>query len=390
MAKSIKLIAFILLISLIFTAAISAFAVGNSDVSSTQKTSSTSNGKKPKPTPTPTATPIPTSTPTSTPTPIPTPTPTPVSKKVLGFTTYYYDGDLSSYNSMVNNATEINEIATATHIVDGVGNITGTVPTSQVTYANGNSISPYLMIGNNFSGSIAKTLLESASNRQNFINNIITIVANNQYKGVNIDIEGVYAADRNYYTTMIQELYNALKPLGYTVTASVPAKTADNSVYTWNYAYDYVAISSSVDKLVIMAYDEHYPGGSAGPVASINWVKSVLNYTLTVVPKEKIRLGMAAYGYDWSTNGTKAYSINGIYNLASSNGATIQWDMVSQCPYFAYTDASRVQHTVWFENAQSLGYKLDLVNQASIDGIAIWRLGLENVDYWNMIKSKFN
>jgi spore germination protein YaaH len=108
------------------------------------------------------------------------------------------------------------------------------------------------------------------------------------------------------------------------------------------------------------------------------------------VPKEKIRLGMAAYGYDWSSNATKAYSINGIYNLASTNGATIQWDIVSQCPFFTYTDVSSVQHTVWFENAQSLGYKLDLVNKAGIDGIAIWRLGLENTDYWNMIKAKFN
>jgi spore germination protein YaaH len=201
-------------------------------------------------------------TPAFTPTPTLIPTPTPIIKKALGFTTYYYDGDTSSYNSMINNATEIDEIATATHIVDGVGNINGTVPNNQVTYANGQGVLPYIMIGNNFNGSIAKTLLESTTNRQNFISNLIKIMESNQYKGVNIDIEGVYATDRVYYTTMMKELYSALKLLGYIVTASVPGKTVDNSAYTWNYAYDYASISNYVDGLVIMAYDEHYPAGS--------------------------------------------------------------------------------------------------------------------------------
>jgi Predicted glycosyl hydrolase len=97
-----------------------------------------------------------------------------------------------------------------------------------------------------------------------------------------------------------------------------------------------------------------------------------------------------AYGYDWSSNGTKAYGISGIYNLASTYRAIIKWDSVSQSPYFTYTDASGISHTVWFENAQSLNYKLDLVNSYNLSGIAIWRLGLENADYWTNIKMKFN
>lgn len=106
--------------------------------------------------------------------------------------------------------------------------------------------------------------------------------------------------------------------------------------------------------------------------------------------KRKIILGLAAYGYDWSSNGTKAYGINGIYNLATNNNATILWDDVSKSPYFNYTDASGINHSVWFENDKSISYKLDLVNNYNLSGIAIWRLGLENTDYFNTIKSKLN
>lgn len=353
------------------------------------------------PTPTPSATPTPTLHITSTPTaasPIPTmtavplptasPTPTKSVKKVLGFTTYYYSGDKSSYNSMVSNKSSIDDIATATHITDGYGNITGILPTEQISYANSNGITPTLLVGNNFSGDVAKTLLEGTTNRSKFISNLLNILKANNYKGANIDIEGVYSSDRNYYTTFLSEIYSTLKPLGYTISVSVPAKTIDSPNYTWNYAYDYASISKYADYVLLMTYDEHYPGGSPGPVASIGWVTNVIKYAVTVIPKEKIYFGLAAYGYDWSSNGTKAYSINGCYNLAVNNGATILWDNTSKCPYFTYTDSSGVVHTVWYENSMSIQPKLDLVNSYNLAGVGIWRLGLENSDYWNSINTK--
>lgn len=289
---------------------------------------------------------------------------------------------------MVNNSSYIDEISTATHITDGYGNITGILPTEQISYANSNNIMPTLLVGNNFSGDIAKTLLESSVNRNNFKTNLLNILKTNNYKGVNIDIEGIYGSNRNHYTTFLGEIYSALKPLGYTISVSVPAKTIDNPNYTWNYAYDYAAISNYADYILLMTYDEHYPGGSSGPVASIGWVTNVIKYATTVIPKEKIYFGLAAYGYDWSSNGTKAYSINGCYNLAVSNNATIHWDSTSKCPYFNYTDSNGIEHAVWFENSMSIEYKLDLVNLYDLGGIGIWRLGLENSDYWNVIKSK--
>ena len=314
-----------------------------------------------------------------------------VSKKlVLGFTTYYYSGDTSSYSSMSANTSTIDEIATHTYITDASGNIPGLIPTNQITYANNNGIKALAMISNNFDGNIAKTLLESPSNRQALINNILSAIKTNGYKGVNIDFEGVYYYDRSYLTTFMNELYSTLNPQGFYVTISVPAKTIDSPTNSWSGAYDYAALAKASDQVVLMTYDEHYPGGTPGAIASISWVENVIKYAVTVIPKEKLLVGTAAYGYDWSSNGTKAYSISGISSLALTYGAVIKWDSLSQSPYFTYSDAAGVSHTVWFENAQSLNYKLDLVNSYDISGIAIWRLGLENADYWTSIKSKFN
>lgn len=357
-----------------------------------------------KPTLTIESTPMPTLKPTSTKKPVSTKTPVPsltepektTGKKeetdinVLGFTTYYSKYDRTSYNSMLANDKLIDEIAAHSPVTDGKGNITGLISEDQITLAYSKNIKPYVLIGNNFSGSVAKELLESPANRQNFINNLLDIMKKYNYKGVNIDIEGVYSENRNHYTAFIKEIYQELNPKGYIVSASVPAKTYDNPKNSWTGAYDYEALSKYLDQLILMAYDEHWSGGPPGAVASIGWVEKILSYTKTVVPGHKIYLGVAAYGYDWPDNGksAKAYGINGCYNVASKYNAAVKWDAVSKTPYFNYTDEDGVKHSVWFENAQSLGYKLDLAKKYDIGGIAIWRLGLENVDYWEMISKK--
>lgn len=311
-------------------------------------------------------------------------------KKVLGFTTYYYSGDTSSLNSMKANTGTIDEIATQTYQTDGNGNITGMVPANQLTYANSNGIITLAMVQNNFDGNIAKAVLESTANRQALEKNILNALKINNYKGVNVDLEGVYYYDRSYYTAFVKELYNLIKPLGYTVTIAVPAKTSDSPTSPWDGAYDYAALANYADQIEIMAYDEHYPGGTPGAVASIGWVENVIKYAATVIPSQKIILGVAAYGYDWYSNTTKSYSISGMYNLAAANKSTVMWDNLSKTPYFNFIDASGISHSCWFENNQSLGYKLDLVNTYNLGGIGIWRLGLENSDYWTTIKTKFN
>ena len=40
------------------------------------------------------------------------------------------------------------------------------------------------------------------------------------------------------------------------------------SVQPRNQDFDYAAISAAADGIVVMNYDEHYPGGEPGPVAS--------------------------------------------------------------------------------------------------------------------------
>ncbi|SKA86377.1 Spore germination protein YaaH [Clostridium sp. USBA 49] len=314
------------------------------------------------------------------------------SKVVLAYTTYYNSNDNLSYNSLINHASLIDSIATDTFKIDSNGNIFGNVPKNQISYANNNKIKAYAMVHNDFNADLGKAVLENEDKRKFLINNILNALKTYGYNGVNIDFESLYYYNRSHFTLFMKELYSALKPLGYKVTVALPAKTYDNLKNSWTGAYDYAQIAKYADQIVLMTYDEHWSGGSPGPIASIGWVQKVIDYSLTVIPKEKILLGLAAYSYDWPSNDdlAKAYGISYTYNIAKKYGASIQWDNTSKSPYFTYKDSSSLGHTVWFENAQSINYKLDIVNNKDLLGIAFWRLGLEDEDYWTSIKNKLN
>ena len=78
------------------------------------------------------------------------------------------------------------------------------------------------------------------------------------------------------------------------------AKTTDTGYDQRNLAQDYAALGHSADRVVVMAYDWHWAFSAPGPIAPTWWVDDVLDYATSVVPPEKLALGVGLYGYDWS------------------------------------------------------------------------------------------
>lgn len=305
-------------------------------------------------------------------------------KNVLGYTV----AESSSSNSLKSNSSLISELVTDTYSIDLNGNIKGTAPKNQIAFAKSSKIKALAMVSCS-SKSTAKSFLDDSSKRQNLINNISDEISKNNYDGVNIDIENVYPSDRNNFSSFMKELYQNLHSKNLIVTCSLPAKDSENLNDDWSGAYDYSAIGKYCDKVMIMAYDEHYSTSKEGPVASIKWVTGIIKYTMRKIPRNKIYIGIAAYGYDWPEHGNaKSYSLSGIQKIADKYKSNINFDSSSKSPYFTYQDANNETHTVWFENKDSISAKFDAVNKYGVAGIGIWRLGLENSDYFKIIKSK--
>lgn len=254
----------------------------------------------------------------------------------------------------------------------------------------------YLLVHNLFYGTVtrgkevASTVLRNEKYREQLIRNLRNEIKKFDYDGINIDIENLFIQDRDAFTAFMKQLASDLHKDDKIVTVSVPANTGDARANAWAAWFDYAALGKLVDRLVLMTYDEHNPRTSPGAVASIDWVESTVRYALSQgVPSGKILVGIAGYGWNWGAQGTKAlYSSYALTKYHQQKAkAPIHWDNQSQAPYFSYTDEQNIPHHVWFENSYSLRFKLQLVKKYDLQGIAIWRLGLEDPAVWTTISS---
>ena len=83
------------------------------------------------------------------------------------------------------------------------------------------------------------------------------------------------------------------------------------AVQAHNNEYDYPAIAAAADGVVLMNYDEHYPGAASGPVSSQDWFVQNLTFAKSVIPQEKIICAIANYGYDWVLKPKKGNAASG-------------------------------------------------------------------------------
>ncbi|WP_066634686.1 glycosyl hydrolase family 18 protein [Desulfolucanica intricata] len=313
-----------------------------------------------------------------------------LSRMVLGYYTVDYAGDKLSYNSLEQYSGFIDTIATFSFKVNGDGSLTGAVPRDALALAQERGVQTLLLVHNiaqPIDSNAAHNVLAIPANRYRLEENIMTQVKIYGYSGVNIDLEAVPPQDRENYNEFLRELGAKLHQEGLLLTVSIPAKTFDSKNDSWSGAYDYQIIGKLVDRVMIMTYDEHWFGGPAGPIASVPWIQKVLDYAVKEIPREKIFLGVAAYGYDWSSQRTRAIPWNRVNELINKYG-NVKWDNTYSVPFLVYYQ-NGVRHEVWFENSYSLRFKLEMVKSYNVAGIAIWRLGFEDDSFWQMVNNEF-
>ncbi len=167
--------------------------------------------------------------------------------------------------------------------------------------------------------------------------------------------------------------------LGYPVSVALAPKVSDTQSGLLYEGKDYALLGEAADYVLLMTYEWGYTYGPAMAVAPINKVRQVVEYALTKIPPEKIHLGIPNYGYDWTLpyvkDSSKATTIGNVeaVQIAIANGASIQFDEISQAPYFNYMQ-NGLTHEVWFEDVRSLTAKFSLVKEYRLRGMSYWQI----------------
>ena len=235
-------------------------------------------------------------------------------------------------------------------------------------------------IANQWMADVGK-MLDDPEARANFRQQLSLFLASNSYRGVTLDIEGFPERSQPGYRTLIQELANDLHSRGLKLYVSVPANNPD---------FDYQLIAKSADGLILMNYDQHYPGGEPGPIAGQDWFVQNIATVLKQVPRQKIICAIGNYGYDWSTEKGKKPGQAGVHNVsvqdawleARDSEANIDFDSDSLNPHLSYEDEKNIRHDVWYLDAVTSLNQMRAARAMGISTFALWRLGSEDRSLW--------
>lgn len=246
-----------------------------------------------------------------------------------------------------------------------------------------------------FNADLAHALFINEAAQNQLFGNLIQIANDEGYGEIHFDFELLYPEDRELYTNFLRKARDRFHQAGFKISAAVAPKSSDVTTGIYG-AHDYAALGEILDYVMLMTYEWGYTYSNPQAVSPIQPVRSVLNYAISVIPKEKIFLGQNLYGYDWASpfppqGGPPAKALSPQQAIATAlrYNAEIYYDERAQAPYFKYYDEHGLFHEVWFEDARSIQAKFDLIKELGIGGIMYWKLGLAFPQNWLLLHDNF-
>lgn len=246
-----------------------------------------------------------------------------------------------------------------------------------------------------FNTELIGKILNNKETQQTLINNIAATINSKGFYGVIVDFERIPPEDRVKYNDFLRALVNRMHQQNYLVATALAPKTSGTQSGPWYEAHDYSENGKIVDFVILMTYEWGWSGGPPRAVAPLNEVLKVLNYAVTVIPRNKIIMGIPFYGYDWTLpyvpGGKFAEAIGNkeAVERAEKYGAQIKYDYIAQSPNYNYYDENSKEHVVWFEDARSIKAKFNIVKQYHLRGVSYWALGNAFPQNWALLNNMF-
>ena len=287
-------------------------------------------------------------------------------------------------------------------------------------------------------GRMAETLANPTLRTQH-VQQIVDLVVSNGFDGIDLDYEvfafqdgsASWAATQPNWTAFIQELGPALQAQRKQLAVTVPPPCNRSGVCgtrSGYWVYNVTGIAPFVDRIRIMAYD--YNVSSIGPIAPIDWVRSIVQYMASAVPPDKVQIGVPTYGRTWTmrqsgggfqlsgncpTNSGSQAQRDAYRSLTAPASATdaeiprilaapearaseVRWDQryqessVDYDKVVRWTDAAGAQQTctarrtMWFVGPEGVLARTRLVGEFGINAAAMWTVGGENPAQWPLLR----
>ncbi len=248
-----------------------------------------------------------------------------------------------------------------------------------------------LLVNADFSKILMSDILLSQDAQDDIIEFMVEEADTRGYIGWQFDFENINHLDRDMYSAFVAKTYKVMKEnnLQFSV-AVIPRSSAYDPTSTnqdWSSGYDFAAIAKNSDFVSLMSYDDPY---SVGPVASLPYTNRILDYMLTLIPAEKISLGIPLYCWKWDNDinmkvGSLTHKL-ALKEYQKGKDRSREYNAELGAEAFNYT-RNGSDYTVWCESEESIKAKMNIIESKGLRGFSAWAIGQEATWFWRLMKN---
>ena len=324
-------------------------------------------------------------------------------------TLFYMSGDRESVQSFFDHRDKIDAISPTWYQLNAVGLVTGEPDAPVLAAAKAAHIQVFPLLAM-FNKEGTHALVGDLRAQDEMNRSIVTRCKENGYDGIQFDIEDVMWTDRDGLSALVKRTADILHANGLQVQIAVVPNAPGHAGSTpfsrwimeeWRLVFDLKALAQSVDLLCLMTYDQHTRWTMPGPVGGWLWTNENLDYALAQgVPREKLSLGIALYGYHWYTgdpglgkpeqhpNATADYiSQPNAEHLRATYGGIAQWDPVDHTAWFWFYH-DQMREWIFYTDARGWSDRYRLAESKGLEGTCAWVLGEEDPAIWATIPAR--
>ncbi len=298
------------------------------------------------------------------------------------------------------------DFSAITHLVhfSVIPNADGTLPETitpaqsadVVTPAHKAGVKVLICLGGASSGPAISQAIAPGT-RAAFVRNLVQFTAARGYDGIDLDMEPILPADEPDFIAFVQQLRAAMKVVNPKWLLTIPAsgEPGDQPKLC-------AALQDDFDQINIQTYDlsgtwpgfkTWYNGSLYGDGKTLltptrpypNVAEKVGFYTAAGVPKSKLGIGIAFYGYVWTGANGPAQSIAGVKTDTLSYSdimdqdfqpTAYHWDALAHAPFLSLGAASDpARKFVSYDDARLVREKVFYARTHGLGGVIIWEMG---------------
>ena len=231
--------------------------------------------------------------------------------------------------------------------------------------------------GQGFHATSIRALGADAARRAQVAGRIARYAQAMRYSGLVLDFETLKAGDLTTQLSVIRAIADSAKAHGVTTIAvAIPAEPDE--------AYPTRELTRIADFVLVMLYDQHWPGSEAGPISAPDWVTRNLSRVVGEVGASRVVAGLPLYGYYWAKGkpGVGVSHATAIRHAKRDSIALTRDSASKTLRGVARNGAS----AIWVTDAALLEELMQGAGRLGVMRFAFWRLGQEDPAVWALMQ----